>query len=365
MPTNRAAWHPAVKATALEVKDAPYTPASDDTIVIKTKAVAINPIDWLIQSRGDIAFTWLKYPVILGFDVAGEVVEVGKDVTRFQKGDRVLGLTRGTDAKVNSPAEGGFQEYTVLRPDLTSPIPSTMSYESAAVIPLGMATAATGLFQKDNLGLQLPTYPPRPSTGKTLLVWGGSTSVGCNAIQLAVAAGYEVFTTASPKNFEYVKKLGASQVFDYKSPTIIPNIISALKGKTTAGALSIGHGAAEACMAILDQSEGDKFVAMATYPVLQKEPQWFAMLRTVLFFASWMISYKLKGFVKGIKSRLVVISEEVVSKTCVDFLPQGLAAGAFVAAPESEVVGKGIESIQDALEYQKKGVSAKKVVVSL
>jgi NADPH:quinone reductase-like Zn-dependent oxidoreductase len=72
-----------------------------------------------------------------------------------------------------------------------------------------MSTAACGLFQEDHLALQRSSALPKP-TSKTLLVWGGSTSVGSNAIQLAVAAGYEVFTTASPKNFDYVKKLGAA-----------------------------------------------------------------------------------------------------------------------------------------------------------
>jgi NADPH:quinone reductase-like Zn-dependent oxidoreductase len=194
-------------------------------------------------------YTHLKYPFVLGLDVAGEVVKVGKNVKRFQVGDRVLGFCRGVDEKVNSSAEGAFQNYTVLQTDLTSHIPSSVTYESASVVPLGVATAAAGLFQNDQLGLQYPTVPSKP-TGETLLVWGGSTSVGCNTIQLAVAAGYEVFTTSSPRNFDYVQKLGASRVFDYNSKTAVQDIISAFKGKKAAGAMAIGKGAAEACMNI-------------------------------------------------------------------------------------------------------------------
>jgi NADPH:quinone reductase-like Zn-dependent oxidoreductase len=339
-----------------------------DGVVIKTRAVAINPIDWLIQEKGDIMYGWLKYPMILGFDVAGEVVEVGKNVARFQAGDRVIGLTRGTDEKINNPAEGGFQEYTVLQPDLTAHIPSTMSFESAAVIPLGLATAAAGLFQKDQLGLQYPTANPKLA-GKTLIVWGGSTSVGSNAIQLGVAAGYEVFTTASPSNFAYVKKLGARQVFDYKSPSVVADMVKAFKGKTAAGALAIGPGGAEACMAILDKVQGNKFVSLATYPLPRKEPENLVMLRTIYFFVSWIAAYKLKGHIKGIKSNFIVASSVAhndVGKTIfVDFLPEALRAGSFIAAPESYVFGKGLENIQGAMEYQKKGMSAKKVVVSL
>lgn len=99
---------------------------------------------------------------------------------------------------------------------MASLIPSTLFYESAAIIPLGLATAACGLFQKDHLAREYLSISSKP-TGKALLVWGGSTSVDSNAIQLAVAGSYEVLTTASPKNFDYVKKLGASQVFDYNS----------------------------------------------------------------------------------------------------------------------------------------------------
>lgn len=105
--------------------------------------------------------------------------------------------------------DNAFQEYTVVPAHMASPIPSTLSFDHAAVIPLGLSTAAAGLFEKEYLAPQHPSVSPKP-TGKALLIWGGSTSVGSNAIQLAVAAGYDVITTASPKNFDYVKKLAAS-----------------------------------------------------------------------------------------------------------------------------------------------------------
>jgi NADPH:quinone reductase-like Zn-dependent oxidoreductase len=363
-PTNQAAYQPAQKANTLEVRTAPYTPSGEGQIVVKNAAVAINPIDRLIQSRGDIMFTHLKYPFVLGSDLAGEVVEVGKDVTRFQVGDRVLGFGRAAVKDVNDPAQGAFQNYTVIRADLASPIPSNMPYEKAAVLPLGISTAAAGLFEKSALNLELPTEPARPFNGKSVIIWGGSTSVGCNAIQLAVA----VFSTASPKNHEYLKTLGASQVFDYRSPTVAEDMIHALKGKSIVGALSIGNGAAEKCMQILDKSTCiNKFVAMATFPVPEKEPQSFVMLRTVIFFVSWLIAYKFKGMIKGIKSTLITIdvNSGVSEHIFVDFLPKALQKGSYVAAPEPEVIGQGLESIQEAFNLQKKGVSAKKLVVSL
>jgi NADPH:quinone reductase-like Zn-dependent oxidoreductase len=184
MPTNTAAWLGA-KQAKLEVKPAPYTPPREDEIVIKNHAVAINPVDWMKQVLGNVMFSWITYPFVLGEDIAGEVVEVGNAVTRFNVGDRVLGHAVGTDKDSNSSAEGAFQAYTVVLARMASPIPRSMSYENAAVLPLALSTAACGLFQKDQLALHYPSATPTP-TGTTLLVWGGSTSVGSNAIQLAV-----------------------------------------------------------------------------------------------------------------------------------------------------------------------------------
>lgn len=302
-------------------------------------------------------------PFILGTDAAGEVVEVGSAVTRFRPGDRVTGFARGSEEKINNPSQGAFQEYVVLEQDLTSHIPSSMAYETAAVIPLGLSTAAAGLFEKAQLNLQRP-IDPKP-TGRTLIIWGGSTSVGCNAIQLAVAAGYEVFTTCSPKNFALCKSLGASRVFDYNSATLIPDMLAAFVGKTTAGALTIGDGGAEACMEVLSKVEGNRFIAMAAFPVLKEA----GMLKTMVHFVSWIAAFKARGVLKGVKSNFLtggsIGFNDIGKAIWADFLPKALQEGKFVAAPEVFVFGKGLESIQGACDLQAKGVSAKKVVVTL
>ncbi len=152
MPTNTAAWLVAPQ-TKLEVKPAPYTPPRENEIVVKNHAVAINPFDWINQIAGNIVSRWIKYPFVLGEDLAGEVVEVGKAVTRFKLGDRVLGHAVGTDKNRNTSAEGAFQTYTVLLAHMAAPIPSTMPYESAAC----------GLFQKDHLALQYPSAAQKPT----------------------------------------------------------------------------------------------------------------------------------------------------------------------------------------------------------
>lgn len=371
LPSNNAVWLPAKRA-GLEVKPAPYTHRRENEIVVRNRAVAINPLDWLTQSMGDIFFPWIKYPFIVGSDVAGEVVEVGTAVSRFRVGDRVLGHAVGADKKRNSSAEGAFQEHAVLLAHMASPIPDAMAYENAAVVPLALSTAACGLFQKDQLALRHPSAHPEP-TGKTLLVWGGSTSLGSNAIQLAVAAGYEVIATASPKDFGYVKRLGATQVFDYRSRTAVKDIIKALNGRMIAGAFAVGVGSAEACIDIVGSCKGDKVVSMATPPVsFEKAPRgrrralW--LVPALARLAASNVSMTLRSRMRGVRTKFIfgttLFDNEVGPMIYADFLPSALADGRYVAAPDPLVVGRGLDQIPAALEAQKKGVSAKKLVVA-
>ncbi|KAJ4373998.1 hypothetical protein N0V83_002737 [Neocucurbitaria cava] len=366
MATNAAAWIPAPKQR-FQVKEASYPTPGPDEIITKNRAVAINPVDWILQDLGtSMAFGWIKYPFIFGHDVAGEVVQVGSKVTRFRIGDRVVGQALSTDDKVNNAAYGGFQLYTVLLERTTSPIPDSLSFESASVLPLGLATAAAALFQKDHLGLQYPQLEPKP-TGKTLLVWGGSTSVGCNAIQLAVAAGYEVFSTSSPKNFDLLKSLGASEVFDYKDPAVINDIVKAMDGRKTAGAIAIGENSVFHCLDVLGRCRGDRHIALATFPI-PSQPKRFAALQIVFYFVTATISIAIKSRLRGIKTSTIfgsVAHSPVGDAVYVRYLPEALATGKFRATPEPMVTGEGLEAIQDALDIQKKGISAKKIVVKL
>jgi NADPH:quinone reductase-like Zn-dependent oxidoreductase len=108
------------------------------------------------------------------------------------------------------------------------------------VLPLALATAAAGLYQPEYLGLT----PPKVNgvelnkdggKEKAILIWGGSSSVGSCCIQLCVASGLAVFTTASSKNHEYVKDLGAHYVFDHHAEDIVKQLIDAAADKTVVG----------------------------------------------------------------------------------------------------------------------------------
>lgn len=90
-PSNKAAFLIA-KNKPLEVKASTYTPPRENEVVVKNVAVAINPYDYLIQEAANLVVAWAKLPIILGTDVAGDVVEVGKGVTHLKVGDREYSL---------------------------------------------------------------------------------------------------------------------------------------------------------------------------------------------------------------------------------------------------------------------------------
>jgi NADPH:quinone reductase-like Zn-dependent oxidoreductase len=129
-----------------------------------------------------------SYPNVLGSDIAGEVHKIGEDVTHLKKGDRVMAYATGLIT--GNPADGGYQLYTACKALVVAKIPSAFEYTSAAVLPVSISTASACLFKKETLALPLPTIGTKPSSsGKSVLVWGGSGSVGASAIQLAVGAG--------------------------------------------------------------------------------------------------------------------------------------------------------------------------------
>ncbi|KAK5273878.1 hypothetical protein LTR99_000867 [Exophiala xenobiotica] len=340
-PINKAAWISRPRALPMEVGPAVYPTVGEGEIIVKVSAIAINPMDWMIQTMGEKLFSFLKYPYCGGDDVAGTVVEVGSGVADFKPGARVFGVAPGFDAR-----EGAFQDYVVLRANATAHIPVDGSFAQACVLPLAICSAAAGLYQKNMLALEYPSLNPQ-SNGETLLIWAGASSVGSNGIQLAVASGYEVFTTASPKNFDYCKSLGASKVFDYKDPNVVADILASFEGKICRGALAIQRGSEDLCFEIVAKAPGTtKFVASA----VPLGPD--------------------KVLPAGVTARFLqagaVLKNEVGELIWSKFLPAALEQNKYKFAPPPLIVGSGLEKIQEALDKGKMGgASAQKIVVTL
>ena len=332
-----------------EVGPAPYTRPGPDEVVVQARAIAVNPIDGMPVIAYRLILPWLKFPAVIGYDVAGEVFEVGERVTRLKPGDRVVGIACGTEKSRNRPAEGGFQQFPVLMEHMVTPIPDSLSFEKAAVLPLALSTAAVGLFQKDHLGLPLPTADPVDQL-ETVLVWGGSTSVGSNAIQLARNAGYRVVATASPHNFGYLRSLGAAETADYRSPTVIDELVTSIGDSPLAGSIAIGSGALPKTIKVAARTEGSKRVTSAQAGLIMRIEGRGARRHGIKISAIWGGSLK---------------DNEVGPGIYVDFLPAALASGAYHAAPEAVVVGHGLAMLPEALQQLKAGVSAKKLVVTV
>lgn len=355
---NYASWIPSSNAS-LEVETAPFPQPhslADDELIIKNKAIAINPVDWKIQASPDNYFG-LSYPYILGEDVAGEVLFAGAAVKHlFKKGDRVLAYSMGLGA--DDAAYGGFQLYVKLKAIVTTKIPDGLTFEEAAVLPLSLATAAAGLYVSEVLGLRLPRIPgsaalivsPLESDRETLLLWGGSSSVGSSVVQLAVASGYNVVATASPSNYGYVKGLGASLVLDYHNPDIVPILVQLLQrfgnGKVVGAYDAIGTDITVRQTAAVLQALGGGKIASVGSTLEDAGGEQVTVTRVLA-------------------SKIATQEPEVARHLFGKYVPAALKVGQLLPRPRELIIGKGLYYVQGGLDINRKGVSAAKVVVTL
>ncbi|CAI6323361.1 unnamed protein product [Periconia digitata] len=347
MSTNKAAFLKSLK-TPFSVDDAPLHSPGPHEILIRNRAIAVNPIDYKQQ---DIGFFIKSYPWILGMDVAGIVEEVGADITTFKKGDRVAALAPGMPT--GNQAYAAFQLYTVVPASVASKIPDRIAFTDAAVLPLGLTTVCWGLFGEGYLELDPPSASGTPSTknnNKVVLVWGGSSSVGSCALQLLSAGGYTILTTASAKNFDFVKELGATQVFDHHDPDIVKKLVDAARGKEILGAYDTISTAqtVRACGEYLHELGGGRFTKVdrtvdasdlpASVTVTENQPP------------------GLRGPDGGLASW---------NRLWREFMGEGLENGKLKTKPNAFVLKGGLEKLNEAVDLVRQGVSAKKVVVQV
>ena len=166
-------------------------------VLVKVHVAAVNPADWKIRDGMGEMFG-LKLPLILGGDIAGTIEEVGLEVENFQQGDAVYGMT------VSGGFSGAYAEYALAKADAIAPKPESIDFEEAAAIPIAALTAWQAMFNLANL-----------SSGQRILIAGASGGVGSMAVQLAKAKGAFVIGTASGKNEQFVRDLGADEFVDY------------------------------------------------------------------------------------------------------------------------------------------------------
>lgn len=178
-------------------QDVTLSELKEHQVLVKEHATSINPIDWKLR-EGYLKqmFDW-PFPIILGWDVAGVITEVGSGVTDWKVGDKVF-------ARPETTRFGTYAEETIVDENLLAKIPENISFEEAAAVPLAGLTALQALFDHGKL-----------QKGEKVLIHAGAGGVGTYAIQLAKQAGAYVITTASEKNHGLLEKLGADEIIDY------------------------------------------------------------------------------------------------------------------------------------------------------
>jgi len=183
----------------IEVGEVDAPALKNDSVLGAVRAASINPIDDILRSGAIQDIMPLTFPHTMGYDISGEVIEVGRDVTRCKVGDAVFSRPNQTDA-------GAIAEVARVKESELAMKPETLSHAEAASVPLAGLNAWQALITRGKI-----------RAGDKVLIHAGSGDVGTFAIQIAKHVGAHVATTCSGRNADLVRRLGADVVIDYKT----------------------------------------------------------------------------------------------------------------------------------------------------
>lgn len=392
MATHLAAVFPA-KGQPFELQTRPTPKPGPDELLITVKSVALNPADVLIRDQGLYVPT---YPTVIGFDIAGLVLEVGNNVPTgapndgpgpyFQPGITRVVAYAASFWRSFGPDYGAYQERCLIPWQHAVPLPDVgLSWNLAATLPVAVETA---LIAWDVMGIPrvgeaaASALASTPSTGtiaggggprndmkkrEALLVWGASSSVGTMGVQTARllredpdASFAAVYATAGSANEDYVRSLGADRVFDYKNAQVVDAIVSAAKGD----GLVIRHcflatGQLAPCQAVLQAFLGES-----------ESHQEGKKTRTAAKIGSAPLIPPDAEVVDGVETIFVLPSTVEGERLQLQYwigkwLRENLAKGTIRPSPEPKVVGKGLGAINAGVDMLRQGVSCTKLVVEL
>jgi NADPH:quinone reductase-like Zn-dependent oxidoreductase len=179
-------------------EDAQNPQIREDDVLVRIKATSINPIDWKVR-QGIHKDPQRQFPLILGWDVSGVIEKIGAMAVGFKINDEVYG-------RPDTSRNGTYAEYVAVRASEIALKPRSLDHNQAAAIPLAGLTAWQGIFDHGQL---------QPL--QRILIHGASGGVGTMAVQLAKWKGAYVIGTASQKNADFLRELGADEVIDYES----------------------------------------------------------------------------------------------------------------------------------------------------
>ena len=190
-------------------------------VLVKIIASGVNPVDAKIRASG----YWGKsgLPIILGYDAAGIIEEVGKGVTDFKPGDEIYYTPKLKDNPV-----GTYAEYNSVAASIIAKKPENLSFEEAAAIPLAGGTAWEAIIRRIKI-----------TVGETILIHGAAGGVGTFAVQFAKAAGAKVIATASRENHQALREIGADIIIDYHKKDAAEAALEETGGKGVDAAFDI------------------------------------------------------------------------------------------------------------------------------
>lgn len=249
------------------------------------------------------------------------------------------------------PQDGAYALYTVVPANKAAILPDTISFTDGVVVPFALEAAVCALCLKvpgvampgiatPALGLPYPSLENMPSSGKTLVIYGGSSSVGSMATQVATAAGINVISVAGEHNFCFSKRCGATQVFDHKDPSVIEKVTEAVGKSEFIGIFdSIATPETYAHdLAILAKLGGGHLASVHPPP---------------------------PDLPANVTGGMIFAVNDIATPVWNEYVTPALKAGKLQCLPPPTVVGKGLGHINEALKKCKAGVSATKLVVEL
>lgn len=186
----------------IEIVDMEKPKPEPGQVLIKVYASSINPFDIAVIKGFVAKMTDSKLPMIIGLDVAGVVAEVGQGVDNFVVGNKIYG-----SAAVLAGGTGAFAEFSAIPTKNLAKMPNNLDFNQSAAIVLTGVSAVQALVEHVKL-----------QSGQKVLIHGGAGGIGTIAIQIAKVIGAYVATTATGEGINYVRKLGADYVIDYKNP---------------------------------------------------------------------------------------------------------------------------------------------------
>ena len=243
----------------LHLEEIPRPKIETNQVLVKIHDAAVNPMDWKVREGLMKKMSSTNLPLTLGQDFAGEIVEVGAEVSKFKAGDRVFGF-----------AQGAYAEFAAIPEDKIATIPTSLDFVTAAALPTAGVTA-----------YQILTSAVQIKPKDKILIHGAAGAVGSFLVQIAKHLGAEVIANASSEDADYLNHIGANHLIDYKTQRfeefakdmdVVVDLIGGETAKRSYQVIKKG-GALVSTLGAADPKEGEKFGIRAISFVMKPDAE--------------------------------------------------------------------------------------------